>query len=509
MTGERARLDTMRRHLGAQLAAYRIAAVISQPQLGQALDRTRSTISKIEHGVRTMPAALWAIADELCGAQGALVAEYEALATAEQDYRDRCRAHHRQRQIQQAGAQAHRQAPSAWPEPVPGSPPAALLGGGGDAWPDTALASAGLGLAEELLHVVTQLIQILGRRDAMRLVSGTLTAAGLWGLDPDEYTRLAHAVQAPRRVDAHVINNLAVTLAYCKRLEDTLGPCQVLDTVTAQHRLVHRLLDGDCPDNLVKPLTLVDSTMASTIGGYLIDMGHSDQAKSYFEHARKAAHDAGNTVYAAYAAAYTSFAAFMLADTPTALDSAAAARSLAARTDDPRLKALVEQTAAAAYTLDGQHGPSMIACDRAHDMLVTARGSARESPAYYLHHGSIDSTRSLLLSRLNRPSHALDAAIAAQAHYDQTQCRYAMCQVRLGHALVLSKDIDEAARILGDTANQAHLYPRLTQELHTARAVMQPWASTQAVATLDAQLEACGLLPATTLGPENRWDRHT
>ncbi len=67
-------------------------------------------------------------------------------------------------------------------------------------------------------------------------------------------------------------------------------------------------------------------------------------------------------------------------------------------------------------------------------------------------------------------------------------------------ALVLSHDITEAARVLGDAASLAHLSPRLTGELHTARALMQPWAGTQAVTTLDAQLHACGLMP-TMPGP--------
>ena len=77
MTAERARLEALRCHLGAQLAVYRTAAVVSQPQLGQALGRTRSTVSKIEHGTRGMPAPLWTIADDLCDAGGVLVAEYE------------------------------------------------------------------------------------------------------------------------------------------------------------------------------------------------------------------------------------------------------------------------------------------------------------------------------------------------------------------------------------------------------------------------------------------------
>ncbi len=189
------------------------------------------------------------------------------------------------------------------------------------------------------MAVVTRLGRSLGRHDAMHLAGSVLAAAGLGGLDADEYTRLAQAVDSPHRVDAQVVQNLATTLAYCQRLEDKLGPCQVLDTVIAQHRLIHRLLAGGCPDQRRKPLSLVDSNMASAIGGYLVDMCHPQEAKGYFKHARTAAHDVGNPAYAAHAATNSSFAAFLRGNTPTALDSAAATRSLAARTDDVRLKA--------------------------------------------------------------------------------------------------------------------------------------------------------------------------
>jgi transcriptional regulator with XRE-family HTH domain len=494
LAAAQARLEGLRRSVGAQLATYRTAAGISQPQLGHALGRTRSMISKIEHGTRALPAGLWRIADDLCRAEGVLVAEHSVLAQAERDYRDRCRTHRRHAQVQQTPTQAL----PAWPALVS---PVVLLRHGDDTWPQTTLVNlSGCGkLAEELMAVVTRLVRALGRRDAIRLAGSVLAAAGLSGLDTDEYTRLAQALETPRRVDAQVVQNLAAMLAYCKRLEDTLGPCQVFDTVVAQHRLVHRILDNGCPNQLRRPLNLVDSNIASAIGGYLVDMGHHHEGRDYFEHARKAAHDAGNTAYAAYAAANTSFTAFERADTPTALDSAAAARSLAARTDDLRLKAFAEEQAAAAYALDGQYGRCMLACDRAHDFLSTATVPATDSPAYWVHHGSIDSQRSLLLSQLGKPKEALDAANTAQAHYDPTYVgRYTLCQVRLSYALVFSKDIAEATRVLGDVAAQAHLYPRLTAELHTTRALMQPWENTHAVKTLDAQLHACGLLTNTS-----------
>jgi tetratricopeptide (TPR) repeat protein len=256
---------------------------------------------------------------------------------------------------------------------------------------------------------------------------------------------VAQALEALRRVDAQVVENLAISLAQCKRMEDKLGPGEVLDTVVAQHGLVRRLVAGGCPDNLVKPLKLVESNMASTIGISLINMGHPDTATGYFQRARKAGHDARNPAYAAYAATNASMAAFLLGDTPTALDTAAAARSLAARTHDVRLKALAEQTAAAACLL-------------------------------------------------GKPRDAVEAASNAMARFDRTYVgSYGRCQVRLGHALVLSKEIAEAAHILGDAASLATHSPRLTAELHTVRTLMQPWENTHPVTTLDAQLEACGL----------------
>lgn len=487
LTADRARLTSLRRSLGAHLATYRMAAGMAQPELGQAVGRTRSMISKIEHGTRGMPAKLWKIADDVCRADGALVAEHSTLADAEQDYRARCRARGRQmRQATHAQAQA-RLARSA-------SAPAAWQRDQDVAWQEMTRVSGEV--AEELMAVVTKLIRSLGRRNAIRMISGALAAVGLSGLDADECTRVAQAVAAPHRVDAQVVENLAVTLAHCRRLEDKLGPCDVLDTVVAQYDLVRHLLTGGCPDNLVKSLTLVEGNIASTIGGYLIDMNRPKAASDYLQRARRAGHHAGSPACAAYAAANASYAAFLRGDTPTALDTAAAARSLAARTDDVRLKALAEQRAAAAYALDGQYGPCMAACARAHDFLANANGRAPDSPAYWVHEGSLDSQRSVFFCLLDKPRDAVNAASNARDRYNRAIAGgYGRCQVRLSHALVLDKDIDEAAHVLSDAAGYARLAPRLTQELHTTRDLMRPWENTKTVQELDAQLHAYRLLP--------------
>ncbi|MGH3709033.1 MAG: hypothetical protein ACRDRQ_13250 [Pseudonocardiaceae bacterium] len=405
--------------------------------------------------------------------------------------------HAQQRQARQAAAQAGLDALRAAP---------ALGSAARDRDQDTGpgIPGADRELAEELMReVITILERTLGRRDALRAARWALAALSLSGLDPDECARVAHALDAPRRVDAQVVSNLATTLAYCNRQEDTLGPGEVLDTVIAQHQIVRHLLTGGCTEGLCKPLNTLDSNMATTIGGLLFNMGHLDAARRYCERGRRAGHDAGNPACAAYAAATTSQVAFLRGDTPTALDTAAAARSLAARTDDARLKAHAELRAASAYALDGQHGPYMSACARAQEFLASVPAGTPDSLAYWFHEGALDCTRSTLLCLLGRPQEAVEAASNARARYDRTPYVHhsAICEVRLGHALVLSHDITEAARVLGDAATLAHLSPRLTAELHAVRALLQPWASTQAVTTLDAQLHACGLIPATRTTP--------
>jgi len=492
LAADRVRLRTLRRNLGAHLATYRTAAGMSQPELARAIGRTRSTISKIEHGTRGMPATLWTITDDVCRAEGALISEHSTLALAEQDYRGRWRTH--QRQTRQAAAQADADALKASSAPSQSARERDQVSGC-DAWSETMGADGEL--AEELMReVVATLARSLGRREALRVARWALAAVGLSGLDADECARVARALDAPHRVDAHVVKNLATTLAHCKRQEDTLGPCEVLDTVVVQHGIVRRLLDGGCAEELRRSMSTVDSNMASTIGGYLLDMGHPDAARRYFGRARRAGHDAHNPACAAYAAANTSFAAFLLGDTCTALDTAAAARSLAARTDDARLKAHAEIQAAGAYALDGRHGPYMTACARAQEFLANGNVCAPGSLAYWVQEGSLDSRRSVCLSLLGKPKEAVDAATNASARFDRAYVgNYARCEIRLANALVRSREVTEAARVLGDAAGRASLSPRLTAELQAVRVLMRPWDDTQTVTTLDAQLEACGLMP--------------
>jgi transcriptional regulator with XRE-family HTH domain len=164
---DRVRVEALRCGLGARLATYRRAAGVSQPELGQAIGRTRTTVSKIEKGTRGMPGALWKVTDEVCRAEGALVAEYSALADAERDYRGRWRAH--QRQARQATAQVDVDALRVSPGP---SEAARVLG-------DAASLASLSPLLTARLHATRALMQPWDGTQAVTTLDAQLEASGL------------------------------------------------------------------------------------------------------------------------------------------------------------------------------------------------------------------------------------------------------------------------------------------------------------------------------------------
>lgn len=494
---DRARLAQMRRSLGAHLADSRQAVGVSQTELAKTLDRSPSMVSKVENGEKCLSAPLWKIADQVCAAQGALLAEYRKYAEAERDVRARWQDHHRQKQrpTRLARAAAARKTRKAG---LATGAVCALLGDTGDA-PSQRAVLVAVARAQEMVAMFDSLVRAFGRRRAIQIFS-IMTATATVGLaehDADEHTRIAQAVDDPDRIDSEVVRTLWATLTQTRRLYDRIGPGPVLDSFLGQHQLIHHLLHGSAAGQWHKQLRVLDSAIALQIGhclGHLLDQDEAGAARGWYTHARKAAHAAGNPAYAACAAGFTSWAAQVAGDTRAALDAATDARKLAARSGDPQIQALVESYAAGAHALAGDYDMCMAAVDRAHDLLTTAPASAPGAPAYWISHPSVNNLLSSHLVLLNRPREAVVAASATLVHFDRKYVtQYAKCEVRLGRALVLAKEIPEAARVLGSAARHADLSPRLTAELRDIRALLQPWAASRPVQDLDTRLHAYGL----------------
>lgn len=78
MTREPEELVEMRRVLGAQLAAFRRAAALTQGQLVVAAVVDRTTVAHIVSGRSRADERFWTIADRRCRADGVLLADFHA-----------------------------------------------------------------------------------------------------------------------------------------------------------------------------------------------------------------------------------------------------------------------------------------------------------------------------------------------------------------------------------------------------------------------------------------------
>ncbi|MGH3814508.1 MAG: helix-turn-helix domain-containing protein [Pseudonocardiaceae bacterium] len=464
---------------------------MTQGQLARAAFCDRSTVAHIEKGRSRGDERFWTVADECCGANGVLLAEFHAWVAAKQDHEVRIR----EGQLAQARAKAESLRATTAPQLLR---EAELSGTAGEAATDGRDQ-----VTEQLVRLLCRLVGAMNRRELLQLLGwavGTVVASpAVRDLDAEEQQRLVRAIVSPSRVDERVIDHVEAIFRHCKRQEDALGSRAVLPTVLGQSDLVRDLL-AECPDNHRSRLLSVYSDMSTSIGYYFFELNDADSAKSYHEQARIAAHDAGSVELSIYALCEWSYTASWQGEAAVGLDLAAAAQSLVNKTQDPLMSVGAAQRAATAHAFDGQYKECMVELAKARDGLASAGQLSPESPLYFYNEGYLTSHESECLLRLGRPQEAAASASAGLALYDKSFADgYAVCTLHLGNARLQSGEINEAARVVGDAAGLAAQTrsARLVRELHATRARLQPWQNTQAVSVLDEQLVACGLASGT------------
>lgn len=491
MAREPEELVEMRRVLGAQLAVFRQAAGLAQGQLAKVTFRDRSTVAHIETGRSRGDERFWTAADERCGAGGVLLAGFHAWEAARQDHEVRTR----EAQLAQARARAESLRATAAPQPPRDAEVCGTAGEGA--------ADGGDQITEQLVRLFCGLVGTMNRRKVLRLlrwaVATTAVSPMVAGLDTEEQERLARAVVSPSRVDERVIDHIDGMHRHCKRQEDALGSRAVLPMVLGQHNLVSDLL-SECPSDLRSRLLSVYSDVSSSLGFYFLELNDFDSAWRYYDQGRALAHDAGNTELGVHALCGMSYAASWHGKAHTGIDLAAAAQSLAGKTDDALLRVAVADKAARAYATDGQYTACMVECERAQNGVASAGPVPAESPAYWINKGVLTSDKSDYLVRLGKPVEAAATASTALALFDKSFVgSLGYCTIFLGNAHLQSGEVDEAARVVGDAAGLAvqTRSARLLKEVRATRTRMQPWRGTQAVSVLDDQLVACGFASGT------------
>jgi len=108
------KLAEQQRLLGRYLAALRQAAGLYQTDLARAVPCHRTNVAHAETGSQLPNAHFWETADRIVGANGALVARYDALIQARQTHaadlqaQRRAKAHATVQQLQAPPPRAHR-----------------------------------------------------------------------------------------------------------------------------------------------------------------------------------------------------------------------------------------------------------------------------------------------------------------------------------------------------------------------------------------------------------------
>ena len=263
----------------------------------------------------------------------------------------------------------------------------------------------------------------------------------------------------------------------------------------AQRELVNYLLD-ECPGELRSRLLSVYSSMSISVGYYFFDLNDAASAMYYCDQARAAAQEARNTGLAVYALCNMSYFASWQGKAHAGLDFAAAAQSLAGKTDDALWQVFAAERMGIAYAVDGQCKECMTEFDRMQVGLAASVGRMpSESPVYWYHEGLIDSQKSYFLLRLGKSREATVSANKGLQLFDNSIVGdLAVCTLRLATACLQSGEVEEAARVLGDgavlvTRNRS---VRLTKEVQAVRGRMEPWRETQAVRELDERLVGMG-----------------
>ncbi|MGH3873647.1 MAG: helix-turn-helix transcriptional regulator [Pseudonocardiaceae bacterium] len=492
MAREPEELVEMRRVLGAQLAAFRRSAGLTQEQLARITFCDRSTVAHIEKGRSRGDDRFWTVADERCGADGALLAAFHGWEAAKQDHEVRTR----EAQLAEARAKAESLRATTVPQLLRAADERA-----GDT-SDEISTDGGDQLIDQLVRLLCGWVGAMNRRELLQLLGWAVAVTAspvVNSLDIEEQERLARAIVSPSRVDEQVIDHLHTMLQDCKRQDDALGSRAVLNTALAQRDLVRGLL-AECPDGLRSRLLSVYSDMSTSIGYYFFDLNDFDNSWYYCDRARVAAHDAGNAELGVYSLCEMSDHSSWQGKALAAIDLAAAAQCLADKTEDSLMRVCAALRAASAYAVDGQYQACLVEIERAQDGLASTGQVLAGSTGYFLNEGYLARRKSECLLRLGRSQEAAASARTGLMLYDKSFVDgYAVCTLHLGNALLQSREIDEAARVVGDAARLAAKTrsPRLVRELRATRTRMQPWQGTQAVSALDDQLTGYGLASGT------------
>jgi hypothetical protein len=282
-----------------------------------------------------------------------------------------------------------------------------------------------------------------------------------------------------------------------RRADDVSGPATLLPVVNGQRAAVGKLLARESMAPGLRDRLLDTYAQLSQLTGYLTyDLCDYAAAEQPLRDGLRAALDLGNPTLIAFMHYWLGRMATDQNRTAAVFDHAFAIQSWASRSPSKLLTSLHQALCALAHAAEGDATGSA----RAHESALASAAAPKDNePAflYWVAPPVVESRRSTLLIRLNRPRDAVKAAERYLAGHDPGFTRlHGFALARYAHALTLAKEIPEATARLTEAADitKQHSSARLADEIKQARTRLEPWASTTYVRRLDETLRSCGLI---------------
>jgi len=331
------------RLLGAELAAYRVAAGYSQARLAELTDYSRSTIANVETGRQHAPRAFWERADGALRTGGVLASAHDDIEVSARQ----------QRQATARAVSTARQA-RAWQRP-PDTPPGAAVPGQDasdtasptpdDTWP-TDLAPS-------------------DSPDADTMTDGPVA--------PEPGAR-AKRPNGWRPANPGDLTRLRSMRDHLKAIDNAHGGGAALPMVTSYLRSeIPPLLNG--PSAHIAGRNLIDlvALFRLDLGWMAYDAGQQRVATENLARALRLAHSTGNRQLGARILAAMSHQAIYIGQLRQGVDFAEAARAATRHIATPRTVAMLAAMQACAHAAAGEAEDCHRALDEAADALTLIR----------------------------------------------------------------------------------------------------------------------------------------
>lgn len=414
-------LVDQQRRLGRYLAALREAAGLVQADVARAVPCHRTTVAHAEAASQLPDSHFWEIADQVVGADGALIAGYDDLIStkaahaAEQRIKRRTQARADAQALGHAIKQPKRSAAHTLPSG----------------------ASVDLDSALERVVGLTSTSQAEGVDGVdRRSFLGTSITAGISAAIPES---------TGRRIGIDLIDALRKRNARLQHLDDFLGGAQTYPLykteLTATIKLVrNKSYTGSTREALLGIL----SEQAQQAGWAAFDSGHNSIAREHFNLALSAAREANCPSLAGNSLAFMAYQQVSLGR--PAIDLAEASCQVAGHDAPTTVRALLWERTAWTFAKSGKPKETERALARANQAL-------HEGPAVVQPHWSrwVDQQELKIMtgrcwSELRRPLRAVEPLETALADFDDTHARdKALYLSWLADAYIDGSEIEQAA----------------------------------------------------------------